>query len=365
MWAVKAFGCVSQHCWVSVVAAESLSHVWLFFNLEDCSLPGSSPVHGIFQARMLEGVPISSSRGSSWPRDRTRISCTGRKILYHWATREALVSVTGRQMQLRAKTLVNCFPGEWLQFSPSPAHFLVFFSVLTHEVRDNYNLKAGFLGISWPSDVVFTNASTRLLPKELLVLPACQLPGLSMGRGIAPRFSQDHQEIRGGIINELLGTKPGTRWMLGTGIIYQSLGFLSCNTPVHSLPLSLFFKCISSCHSACGTSVLCCFSRVQFFVTPWTVAHQAPLSMGFSRQGYWSGLPCPPPGDLPEPGIEPALAGRFFTIPWPGIKPESTALEAWSFNHRTTRKVPYSPLYFGFDFPCEDWINLKIDKDEF
>ena len=40
-------------------------------------------------------------------------------------------------------------------------------------------------------------------------------------------------------------------------------------------------------------------------VTPWTVAHQAPLSMGFSRQGYWSGLPCPPPGDLPNPGIEP------------------------------------------------------------
>ena len=53
--------------------------------------------------------------------------------------------------------------------------------------------------------------------------------------------------------------------------------------------------------------------------TAWTVAHQVPLSMGFSRQEYWSGLPCPPPGDLPDPGIEPtslmfpALAGRFFT----------------------------------------------------
>ena len=40
-------------------------------------------------------------------------------------------------------------------------------------------------------------------------------------------------------------------------------------------------------------------------VTPWTVAGQAPLSMGFSRQEYWSGLPCPPPGDLPNPGTEP------------------------------------------------------------
>ena len=52
----------------------------------------------------------------------------------------------------------------------------------------------------------------------------------------------------------------------------------------------------------------------------WTVAHQAPLSKGFSRQQYWSGLPYPPPGDLPDPGIEPmslispALAGKFFTI---------------------------------------------------
>ena len=46
-------------------------------------------------------------------------------------------------------------------------------------------------------------------------------------------------------------------------------------------------------------------SRVQLFATPWTVAYQAPLSMGFSRQEYWSGLPFPSPGDLPDPGIEP------------------------------------------------------------
>ena len=46
-------------------------------------------------------------------------------------------------------------------------------------------------------------------------------------------------------------------------------------------------------------------SRVRLFVTPWTVAHQAPPSMGFSRQEYWSELPFPSPGDLPDPGIEP------------------------------------------------------------
>ena len=47
------------------------------------------------------------------------------------------------------------------------------------------------------------------------------------------------------------------------------------------------------------------FSRVQLFVTAWTVAHQAPLTMGFSRQECWNRLPCPPPGALPDPGIRP------------------------------------------------------------
>ena len=65
--------------------------------------------------------------------------------------------------------------------------------------------------------------------------------------------------------------------------------------------------------------MLSCFSCVQLFATPWTVAHQAPLSLGSSKQDYWTGLPLPSLGDLHDPGIEPmspaspALAGRFFT----------------------------------------------------
>ena len=64
---------------------------------------------------------------------------------------------------------------------------------------------------------------------------------------------------------------------------------------------------------------LSCFTRVCLFETPWTVAQKAPPFMGFSRQEYWSGVPCPPPGGLPDPGMEPvslmspALAGGFFT----------------------------------------------------
>ena len=77
-------------------------------------------------------------------------------------------------------------------------------------------------------------------------------------------------------------------------------------------------EAIERSNSVC-TCMLSCFTHVWLFVTPWTTAHQVPLSMGFSSQEYWSGLPCSPPGDLLDPGIElsslmsPVLAGQFFT----------------------------------------------------
>ena len=70
--------------------------------------------------------------------------------------------------------------------------------------------------------------------------------------------------------------------------------------------------------------VLKSLSRVQLLATPWIVAHQTSLSMEFSRQEYWRRFPFPTPGDLPDPGIEPAsplasaLAGGFFTTVPPG-----------------------------------------------
>ena len=73
-------------------------------------------------------------------------------------------------------------------------------------------------------------------------------------------------------------------------------------------------------HCTCLHACYVCLSPVWLLVPLWTVAYQAPpLFVGFSRQEYWSGLPCPPPGDLPEPGIKPAslkspaLAGSLFT----------------------------------------------------
>ena len=81
-------------------------------------------------------------------------------------------------------------------------------------------------------------------------------------------------------------------------------------------------------------SVVCAqlLSPIQLFTTPWTVACQAPQFMGFSRQEYWSGLPCPPPGDLPDPGIKstslgsPALTGEFLTTRTVWGAPHSTTI---------------------------------------
>ena len=84
------------------------------------------------------------------------------------------------------------------------------------------------------------------------------------------------------------------------------------------IKLSTFVICRNSASCMCMHAKL--LSCVWFFATLWSIAYRAPLFMGFARQKYWSGLPCPPPGDLPDTGIElpsPALVGRFFTTEAP------------------------------------------------
>ena len=81
------------------------------------------------------------------------------------------------------------------------------------------------------------------------------------------------------------------------------------------------------------------FSCVQLFATLWTVACQAPLSMGFSRQEYWSGLPCSSPGDLSYPGIEP-------------LSPVAPALQEYSF----TTEPPEKPQFYHNTHPPPNGI---------
>ena len=80
---------------------------------------------------------------------------------------------------------------------------------------------------------------------------------------------------------------------------------------------------------------------VRLFVTPWTVAHQAPLSMESSRQEYWSGLPFPSPGDLPNPGTEPGslvlqVDSLPLGLPW---KPMSSLMAQWVKNLPAMKKM--------------------------
>ena len=124
-------------------------------------------------------------------------------------------------------------------------------------------------------------------------------------------------------------------WRGSTCLIVFSLGSGGgTSTPRNTAPNNIlghkksYWHCVTSRERKKSASGLCMYSqlfvRVWLFVIPWTVACQASLSMEFSRQGYWSGLSFPPPGNLLDPGIEPAspappaLVGGFFTIEPPG-----------------------------------------------
>ena len=106
-----------------------------------------------------------------------------------------------------------------------------------------------------------------------------------------------------------------------------------------------------------------CSVPVQLFATPWTVAHQAPLCMEFSRWEYWNGLPFPNPGHLPNPGIEPtsvaspALGGRFFTIELPGspVRPRSSSCLPLSRASLAAQKAKNLPAVQETWFPSLGW----------
>ena len=106
----------------------------------------------------------------------------------------------------------------------------------------------------------------------------------------------------------------------------------SCKTKEPPLAQRLVKARPQDSYSVCVKSL----SRVRLFVTPWTAAYQAPPSMGFSRQEYWSGLPFPSPGDLPDPGIEPrspALQADSLSAE-PQGKPKNTGVGSLSLLQR-------------------------------
>ena len=107
-------------------------------------------------------------------------------------------------------------------------------------------------------------------------------------------------------------------------------------------------------------------SRVRLFATPWTVAHQAPPSMRFSRKEYWSGLPFPSPGDLPDPGIEPrspALQADALTSEPPG-KPRmlSCFSRVWLSVTLCTCSPPGSSVHEILQERILEWVAIPFSR---
>ena len=118
----------------------------------------------------------------------------------------------------------------------------------------------------------------------------------------------------------------------------------------------------------CGFTKHCTHVVSQSCLTlcnPWTVAHPAPLSMGFSRQDYWSGLPCPSPGDLPDPGIEPqslvspALVGAFFTS-LPLVSPGISLIHSNQFVKSSV--ISFRRNYPRYTFLCSKHLEVWDDE---
>ena len=94
-------------------------------------------------------------------------------------------------------------------------------------------------------------------------------------------------------------------------------------------------------------------NHVPLFLTLWTVAHQSPLSMGFSRQEYWSGLPCCPPGDLPSPGIKPR-SPAFQVDSLPSEPPEHIGRMVKNFQELGFRKSEWVSQGRVWEPGCEE-----------
>ena len=257
----------------------------------DGNLPGCS-VHGVLQARILEWVAITSSRGSSQPRDRTLVfyaSCIGRQILYHLSIWEALPKAVDIYKNVK---ISQRQPRQTMAMKRSiPIRKDYLRSLL--ESKD-YQIKQ----TKW--DTYFTWHAKPLKRFKI----SKQLYWKIHYKWLVKNWRHDR------CLNQR--TVRPTRFLLLPSIfIYLS---------IHST--NPFLNCLYTPKRLLLDSVA---SVVSDSETLGTVAHQAPLSMEFSRQEFWSELPCSPPRNLPDRGIEHLLqtdvsciTDRFFTTESPG-----------------------------------------------
>ena len=123
--------------------------------------------------------------------------------------------------------------------------------------------------------------------------------------------------------------------------------------------LFLFFPTIFFC-------CCCLVSESTLLWPPWTIAHQAPLSMVFPRQEYWSGLPFPSPGDFPDPGVEPvsaALASVFFTTQ-PLVKVIQSCMTLWDPMEYTVHGILQARILEWVAFPFSRGSSQPRDRTQ-
>ena len=210
-------------------------------------------------------------------------------------------------------------------------------------------------------------------PSHPLSPPSPPAFNLSQHQGLFKWVSSSHQVAR---VLEFQLQHQSFQWIFRTDFLRMDwLDLLAVHgtlksllqhfKSISSLALSFLFDLAVSFSEVClievSAYVLSHFSRVGLFVTLWTIAHQAPLSMGFSRQEYWRGLPCPPPRDLSDPRIKTVscnscIAGGFFKAKPPG-KPIKVLLGQ-------NKNVPiriFTATLFGI---ATKWNKTKLEKSD-
>ena len=220
-----------------------------------CSPPGFS-VHGVLQAGILEWVVIPFSRGSSGPRDWTQVSCIAGRFFYCLSHQRSYTEAhTQKGLALWVNDLLSPV------FLPGESH--------------RWRSLVGYSPRVAKTEQLHFHFHYHLLDLIKFCFWTCAF-----------------------VFSEIWWSKGACVRVEEVLVIWVS-AVPCCPTDAMLMPSH--------------------FSHVWLFVTPWTVVPQAPRSMRFSRQEYWSGLPCPSPGDLRNQGIEsaslisPALADRFLT----------------------------------------------------
>ena len=236
----------------------------------DCSPPGSS-VHGILQARIVERVAISFSRGSSWPRDRTQVSRIAGRCFNLWATREAhtMVLIGPKRGKFNLKS-------KWL---------LGLRKELKVERREKYLISQLPVVLFYPFSTKKPEQSFKNVYQPLSLMDLDEKILMNLGEKV---FSK---------ILTIGSVTAAAKLLQSCPTLCYPIDGSSTASPVPGILQARTLEWVAISFSNVGKwkVKVKLLSHVRLFTTPWTAAYQAPPSMGFSRQEYWSGVPLPSP----------------------------------------------------------------------